>query len=200
MCGRYYIEEDDMNEMLVDYIRQAADRADSLGIPLLCAGEIRPTNTVPTIASGASSRTPGAYPMRWGFSHPTRGMLIFNTRSETVREKPLFAHSIQDRRCAIPASGYYEWAKGTDGKKERYAFTGEDGGPLLLAGLYLRPTPDALPCFSILTRDATPALQAVHGRMPLILPAHRLEDWLSPQHAYETFLETPVTDLVCRKG
>ncbi len=34
-----------------------------------------------------------------------------NARIETVREKPIFQNSVQQRRCLIPADGYFEWQK-----------------------------------------------------------------------------------------
>jgi len=194
MCGRYYIAEDDMDEMLAAYVAEALARAEHMDVPMRLSGEIRPTDIAPVIATSASRRTVGAYPMRWGFRHPTRGMLVFNTRSETAAEKPLFCTSISDRRCLIPASGYYEWQK-ADGKKSKFSFSSGNHEPLYLAGLYLRSSHDKLPFFTILTRDATAELKDIHARMPVILPKDRMMDWLSPEKNYMEFLSDTVQNL-----
>ena len=119
--------------------------------------------------------------MQWGFRHPTKGMPVFNTRSETVLEKPLFVTSVDERRCLIPASCYYEWKKLDAKRKEKYAFFGEEREPLYLAGLYIR-TSDThrLPCCSILTQSAHPEIKGIHERMPVLVPYSRAEEWLSP--------------------
>ena len=102
------------------YVAQAQRRADAMNLSLVTVGEVRPTNIATVIAPSAKDRKPNAFPMKWGFIHPTRGMLVFNTRSETATQKALFATSIEDRRCLIPASCYYEWQK-SDGRKIKYA-------------------------------------------------------------------------------
>jgi len=185
-----------MDEMLAAYVAEALARAEHMGVPMRLSGEIRPTDIAPVIATSASHRTVGAYPMRWGFQHPTRGMLVFNTRSETAAEKPLFCTSISDRRCLIPASGYYEWQK-ADGKKTKFSFFSGSHEPLYLAGLYLRSSHDKLPLFTILTRDATAELKAIHARMPVILPKERMMGWLSPEKDYMEFISDTVLDLHC---
>ncbi len=195
MCGRYYVDADAENEMLTEYIRQAQARADRTGVTMLTHGEIAPTNIVPVIATSASRREPGAFPMRWGFMHPTHKVLVFNTRSETAAEKPLFCTSIQDRRCLIPASRYYEWKKESNGKKTKYAFQRTENEPLYLAGLYLRSSQTNLPCFTILTRDATEDIKDIHRRMPVILPAALMKDWLSPENAYNEMVMEAMTEL-----
>ena len=63
------------------------------------SGEIRPTDVAPVIAPSALNRRIGAFPMRWDFQRPRRGMLVFNTRMETAPEKDLFVSSIDERRC-----------------------------------------------------------------------------------------------------
>ena len=195
MCGRYYIDADAENDMLNEYIRQAQTRADRAGLAMTSRGEIAPTSVVPVIATSAARREPGAFPMRWGFTHPSHKVLVFNTRSETAAEKPLFCTSIQDRRCAIPASCYFEWMKAANGKKTKYAFRSESGAPLYLAGLYLRSSQSNIPCFTILTRDATDEIKAIHGRMPVILPASALDIWLSQDGVYQELVAKAYTDL-----
>lgn len=108
-------------------------------------------------------------------------MLVFNTRMETAQEREMFAGSVNDRRCLIPAACYYEWKKIDPKRKERYAFKAEDGSPLFLAGLYIRTSDQhKLPCFTVLTQDADRTIRELHPRMPVLVPYSRAEEWLSP--------------------
>ncbi len=181
MCGRYYLNEDVKEERLKEQIGEAVRVAARIDAPIKTSGEIRPFDVVPVIAPSSLNRRIGAFPMQWGFHHPTKGMPVFNTRSETVLEKPLFVTSVDERRCLIPASCYYEWKKLDAKRREKYAFFAEDGEPLYLAGLYIR-TSDThrLPCCSILTQNAHPEIKSIHERMPVIVPFSRAEEWMSP--------------------
>ena len=181
MCGRYQLDENIRDETLSAQIGEAIRVSEKLCANMRVSGEIRPTDIAPVLAPSAIRRKPGAFPMQWGFRHPSKGMLIFNTRSETAAEKELFCTSIDDRRCLIPASCYYEWKKIDRNRRDRYAFFAEDRKPLYLAGLYVRTSDrQRLPCFSILTRDAAPHIREIHPRMPVIVPFERAEEWLSP--------------------
>jgi Uncharacterized conserved protein len=190
MCGRYEIYEEVQDEQLNAYIQQATRLSARLCASMKTCGEIRPTDIAPVLAPSAIRRSLGAFPMQWGFRHPTKGMLVFNTRSETAAEKDLFCTSIDERRCLIPASRYFEWHKRNERSKDRYAFYAENRAPLYLAGLYLKASDQQrLPCFSILTRDAAPNIRAIHPRMPVLVPLDRAEEWLSPDTSFHTFVE-----------
>ncbi len=189
MCGRYYLDDEIRDERLSEQIKQAMRIATKISAPMKTSGEIRPTDIAPVIAPSALNRRIGAFPMQWGFNHPTKGMLVFNTRMETATEKDLFVSSIDERRCLIPASGYYEWKKIDRNKKERYIFNAENREPLYLAGLYIRTSEEhRLPCFSILTQDAESEIKVIHPRMPVIVPYSRAEEWLSSDTDFHEFI------------
>jgi putative SOS response-associated peptidase YedK len=61
----------------------------------------------------------------------------FNARSESVADKPMFRDAFRRNRCAIPASGYYEWLKKPDGRQP-YFIGAADGSVLSFAGLWDR--------------------------------------------------------------
>ena len=52
----------------------------------------------------------------WGFPGFDKKGVIFNARSETALEKKTFRDSVKERRCIIPATGFYEWSE----KKDKY--------------------------------------------------------------------------------
>ena len=184
------MDDEICDERLSDQIKQAMRIATKISAPMKTSGEIRPMDIAPVIAPSALNRRIGAFPMQWGFTHPTRDrILVFNTRMETATEKDLFVSSVDERRCLIPASGYYEWKKIDRNKKERYAFYTEDREPLYLAGLYIRTSDEhRLPCFSVLTQDADPKIKEIHPRMPVIVPYSRAEEWLSPDTDFHEFI------------
>ena len=111
--------------------------------------------------------------MGWGFSSPISKGLLANARSESVREKPTFRESALLRRCAIPASGFYEW----DENKARYRFYRTDEELLWLAGIYRME--NGLKRFTVLTREAAGAMIPIHPRMPVTLSGSEIGTWIS---------------------
>ncbi len=54
--------------------------------------------------------------MQWGFlpswaKDPKEILRPINARLETVEKSPMFKSSFQKRRCLIPVSGFYDYAK-----------------------------------------------------------------------------------------
>lgn len=169
MCGRYYIDPQDYE------LARLLEGQEDLAPGLKTKGEIFPSDLVP-VRTGLSEFRP----MRWGFTGIHKGLVI-NARSETAEEKPLFRQAMRDRRCLIPASGYYEWQT-INGKKEKYAFF-LPHEPLYLAACYRKEAQDRLDHFVILTRQAPPDLGLIHPRMPVIIPPHLLDTWLNQSTA-----------------
>ena len=128
--------------------------------------------------------------MRWGFSNPYKKGLIINARAETARDKNLFRDSIMNRRCIIPASGFYEW----DPYKARFRFTLPDGELVLMAGFY--HLEQSVPRYTILTTDANESMRPVHDRMPLMISKDEIRPWLLNNERLSDFLERPQIQLV----
>ena len=154
-------------------------------------GEIYPTNIVPILTSQ------GPELMKWGYSGYRNR--IINARSETAMDKAMFRRSLMERRCLVPASGYYEWQRTRGGSKsgEKYAFY-RPGKPLSMAGLWRTEQNGRLPVFVILTRQATPDLSGIHDRMPVILPEGAKELWLSQDVDAGLLMQHPFTGLAFR--
>ena len=186
MCGRFVIGgdfRDKLNELI------AAEGIIPSDLPYPESGQdVFPTEPSLVIHTGNQKLLAGE--MLWGFSNPYRKGLIINARAETVREKNLFADSIMNRRCIIPASGFYEW----DSYKARFRFSHPDDDLLLLAGIYHEE--QGTPRYTILTTQANESMIPVHDRMPVMIGRNEIRPWLIDNEKLSDFLERPQVKLV----
>ena len=140
-------------------------------------------NTAGMIRWGmAGARTPQSK----GYARP-----LFNARAETVHALPSFRRAFRERRCLIPASGFYEWRSDGSGGRMPVWFHREDGAPVAFAGIWSRaslPEGGADAC-AIITCAANGLASAVHHRMPVILPPGLYHDWLDPDTGTDTLSE-----------
>lgn len=109
-----------------------------------------------------------------------------NARSESVHEKPTFRSAFRQRRCLVPASGYYEWATelGRYKTKQPVFISRDDNKLLAFAGIFDRwisADGEIRESVAIITRDAIGDLAKVHNRMPLFLPRDRWGAWMDPE-------------------
>lgn len=171
MCGRYYIDPEESDQIRTIIEEVECKQGNSEAHAAIKLGEIYPTNIVPVVTES------GAELMKWGYSgYKNR---VINARSETVFEKPMFRKPLLERRCLIPASGYYEWKRTQSGakSKQKYALY-RPGKPLFMAGVWRKEQNEALPVFVILTREASPVIAEIHDRMPVILPEDVQKEWV----------------------
>lgn len=179
MCGRYSLL--DIEE---EILRQLYDVDGKLD--LHTSYNIAPSQLASVIVSLpdqlAQCRSRHMIKMNWGlvpsWSKDSRRFMI-NARSETATDKPFFKESFQRRRCLVPASGWYEWAKqGED--KQAYYIAPENEQPFAFAGLWdkWQQGDIKMNSFTIMTKAADSSLQSVHHRMPIVLPKNSYEAWL----------------------
>ncbi|MBV9126347.1 MAG: SOS response-associated peptidase [Planctomycetes bacterium] len=105
--------------------------------------------------------------------------LVF-ARAETAASKPAFREAFRQRRCLVPADGFYVWKRGK-GKKEPYHVHFQDGRVFAFAGLWDRwPGPEEIEFCAILTTPANELVRPFKGRMPAIVGPKDWERWLDP--------------------
>lgn len=107
---------------------------------------------------------------------------LINARAESLAEKPSFRDSFRKRRCIIPASGFYEWEKLADGKKQPHYFYLNDRKVFGFAGLWEewldRSSGELVETFTVITTRANQILESIHDRMPVILKTEDYAEWL----------------------
>ena len=132
MCGRYMITSS--FEAMARLFE--ADLAE-LG-PDAARPNVSPTEAVPVVVSHDGDRT--IVPMRWGllpswYKAAERRPLLINARAEGIADKPAYREAMRERRCLIPADGFYEW-QGEKGARTPFAIRPRAGGLIAFAGLW----------------------------------------------------------------
>ncbi|MCK0166347.1 SOS response-associated peptidase [Jannaschia sp. S6380] len=171
MCGRYAMTLP--HEAMV----QLFDAVASNDLPDGPRWNVCPTTQVPVVTDGGGARR--LRPMRWGFlphwyATPTAGPLLINARAETIARKPAFRAACRERRCLIPATGFYEWTRDADGTGLPWYFRPSTEAPLAFAGIWQDWGPDAVATCAIVTCAAGPDVAMIHHREPVTLAP---EDW-----------------------
>ncbi len=179
MCGRFTLRT------------PAYKLAEAFGVEvranLAARYNIAPSQDVAVLRTGPDNQRELAI-LRWGLvpgwaKDPAMGNRMINARAETVAEKPAFRAAFRQRRCLIPADGFYEWQKAPDGSKQPYLIARPDGEPFVMAGLWERWAPageEPLETCTIITTEANDTLAPIHHRMPVIVTTVDHDAWLDP--------------------
>ena len=144
---------------------------------------IAPTQQIAMIEESGTGRHLTS--ARWGLAVSWTTNPMIDARSETAADKPTFRRALQERRCLIPTTGFYEW-RTEDGRKQPFLFRREDAGPFAFAGIsdfYDTKGGVAQAC-AIPTTSASTFMRQFHERMPVIVP----------QPAWDIWLDRTVTD------
>ena len=173
MCGRF-VMKDSQKKVMSDFQIQHSE------VLLEPRYNISPSQDIPVIVQQDGIRR--LEHRQWGlipfWSKKPKPMI--NARSETVSEKPAFRQAFKKRRCLIPASGFFEWAK-EDGAKQPYFIFLKDKSSMAFAGLWeewLAPDGKIVKTCTILTVEANSFLLFIHHRMPVILTPAKGMNWL----------------------
>lgn len=186
MCGRFYIDDETAKE-IVKIARKIDQKTAKLG-------DVHPSE--PALVLRSLNGAVVSEVLKWGYDRNGKSGVIFNARSESVKERPMFRYDYETHRCIIPACKFYEWKK-EEKIKEKYDFFSEDG-ILFLAGIYHKdPESDR---FTILTREAEGCMVGIHSRMPVILKSDDIQKWLFSKEEAENLLDRHFENLKRKKS
>ncbi len=118
----------------------------------------------------------------WWAKDPSIGNKLINARAETLVEKPSFKNAFRNRRCLVPATGFFEWRRNAD--KTPYHIMLKSGDPFCFAGLWdkwVTGDGEIIHSFTIITTSPNELMEQIHDRMPVILPREQEQRWMSPQ-------------------
>ena len=179
--------------------RELHELMDLVGTPLNLRPRYNAAPSQDVAAVRAAEEGRSLAMLRWGLipawaRDPAIGHRLINARSETAAEKPSFRAAYRNRRCLIPADGFYDWQR--RGKtRQPWLFGLRDGAPFAFAGLWEswtvpqgaaltgslaeRGPGDTVETCTILTTTANETVAPVHARMPVILPSDAYGCWLA---------------------
>jgi putative SOS response-associated peptidase YedK len=150
---------------------------------------VAPTDPVPIVRHTTRVEERVLSIARWGLVPPwardTSGAArMINARSETITTSRAFARPFAQRRCLVPAEGWYEW-RSDKGVKQPYFMTREDGESLAFGGIWTASEAHGtrILTFSVVTLPSAGHLAYVHDRMPLMLAPSDWATWLTAQDA-----------------
>jgi putative SOS response-associated peptidase YedK len=195
MCSRYFLDADG-NVIAYTFQVPVHDR-------IRKRFNIAPTQDAPVIRAANDGGAREVAMMRWGLVPAWAKDLKFgtkaiNARSDGVATKPAFREALRQRRCIVPATGFFEW-QGEPGRKQPFAITLPRHPLLAFAGLWERwkpPGGDPVETFTIITTDANEQVAKIHDRMPVILPMDAIDTWLTGPPESALALLKPYGDAV----
>jgi putative SOS response-associated peptidase YedK len=109
MCGRYRLSR--RKQLVEEHFDTVSD--EPAWTPRY---NIAPTQPVPVIRQNPKEPRRELSLMRWGLiplwaKDISGAAMMINARSETASTKPAFRDPLANRRCLIPADGFYEWQR-----------------------------------------------------------------------------------------
>jgi putative SOS response-associated peptidase YedK len=94
---------------------------------------------------------------------------LLNIRTDSL-QRGSFKSMLANRRCVVPAEGFYEWRE-EDGQKQPYFFFRKDGKPVMFAALwdYSEIKGEEVPSLAIVTDEPNELVAPYHDRMPFVI-------------------------------
>lgn len=146
---------------------------------------IAPTDLITTVTMNQSNEK-SFQQITWGIPLKIEALnnLVINIRDDSIIKNNFFSKMLENHRCLIPASGFFEWQKMGSSKVPYYIKTDEKIASF--AGLYYK-VKDVL-YTAIITTDANTQVAKLHDRMPVIFSKSEEDSWLQSTSSPKSLL------------
>ena len=174
MCGRYSLVPTENIAARFDIQQEQ--------LSLQPRYNVAPSQTMPVVVRNSPNRL---VEMQWGLipswaKEPRVQFSTINARAESIAKSPVFRGPFKSRRCLVPASGFYEWQRTSEGKQP-YCIRLKQGELFAFAGLYdiwRDAEGQELYSYTIITTAPNDLVAPIHNRMPVILHREDEDAWL----------------------
>jgi putative SOS response-associated peptidase YedK len=191
MCGRFTLTDPDPR-----ILRFRFDLTESAEIDEEPRFNIAPTDPVAAVRQRDEARELGR--LRWGllpgvWATEKGQRPLINARAESVATQAAFAESFRERRCLMPADGFYEWLKDDQRGKVPIWFSRPDGDLFAFAGIWAelkrRGDAEVIHSCALITCAPNDLMRPIHDRMPVVLEPEAEAAWLDPGRTPEELVE-----------
>jgi putative SOS response-associated peptidase YedK len=186
MCGRYTLIKLADLVKLIPWLQVPAEI-----LQQQARYNVAPSQVMPIITST------DVRPAQWGFvpswTKETPKTRPINARAETIATSGMFRQAYRQRRCLVPADGFYEW-RGAKPPKQPFYIRMKHRSPFAFAGLWERwrpPEGEPVETFTILTTSPNELLTPIHNRMPVIISPEKYHQWLEGDNPDELLQPYP---------
>lgn len=166
MCGRFSLDR---------FPKSVVAALIDAEIEFMPRSEVYPADKVEVVFRSDAGNE--MVPMNWGWKRSFSKRPLINARSAEAWDKKTWSQALHERRCIIPASGFFEWDENQPkGKRDKYRIdpVHEDG--FAFGGLYEISSGGEM-YMSILTTAPNSKMARIHHRMPVILDQDNYYDW-----------------------
>lgn len=129
----------------------------------------------------------------WGIKFKSDSPLIFNSRIETIKEKPYWKGLFDKNKCLVPMTGFYEWKK-SGKKKIPYKIFLPDEEIFFVPAVSTNINNEK--CISLVTTEPNNFMKDIHHRMPVILNKEQVKDFFDNEVETNIDLCKPLADSV----
>ena len=197
MCGRYTLHLADLSALIAYF---GVKRVHVPGWQPRY--NIAPTQLAPVVLKRRPGDAPSLELLRFGLvpgfarrEAAARGKApspLVNARVETITKLGAFRGAYRQRRCVVPATGFYEWTPVEGRRPKQPMWVHPEADALLtFAAIYEEAVDEhgeVIDTFAIVTTEPTPELREIHDRMPLVLGREGVERWLGAEPPSESAL------------